>query len=92
MKARRKMPPARPSRPIDTLEPPGWGPWKVFLLVNVGEGEDSKKQTEIRLGNMPRVCCTDPSAFLQKSLVLKTQTLAWSKRSKTLWIKATGPL
>jgi len=51
------MPPARPSRPIETLEPPGWGPWNVFLLVNVGEGEDSKKQTEIRLGKPSHCKC-----------------------------------
>ncbi len=52
-KPRRKIPPPRPSKPIDSLDAPGFGPWTAFLLVNVGEGEDSKKQTEIRLDTDP---------------------------------------
>ena len=51
----RKIPPARPSRPIVDLEPPGPGPWWPFMLVNVAVDEDSKKQTEVRLDTSPEL-------------------------------------
>jgi len=64
MKTPRKMPPARPSKPIASLEPPGYGPWWAFMMVNVAKGKgesegddkDSKKQTEVRLGEHGCAC------------------------------------
>jgi len=52
---RRRPPPLRSTIPIDSIKPPGYGPYWVFLLVNVdGEG-DSKKQTEVRLDSYPEL-------------------------------------
>ncbi len=38
---------------ITKLAPQGPGPWKVFMMVNVGAGDETKKQTEIRLDTYP---------------------------------------
>ena len=46
---RRRPPPIRTTIPILEVKPPGYGPYWVFLLVNVDEEGDSKKQTEVRL-------------------------------------------
>jgi hypothetical protein len=52
---RRKPPPLRTTIPIASIKPPGYGPYWVFMLVNVeGEG-DSKKQTEVRLDTRPEL-------------------------------------
>jgi len=52
-KKQRKMPTRKPKHRIADIEPPGYGPWWVFMLVNVVSGEDTKKQTEIRLDTYP---------------------------------------
>ena len=38
---------------ISKLSAQGPGPWKVFMMVNVGSDEETKKQTEIRLDTYP---------------------------------------
>lgn len=50
---RRRTPANREKKRIIDLEPPGLGPWYAFMMVNVDEEEDSKKQTEIRLDTSP---------------------------------------
>lgn len=50
---RRRPPPLRTTIPIAKIRPPGYGPFWVFLLVNVDEDGDSKKQTEVRLDSDP---------------------------------------
>jgi hypothetical protein len=50
---RRKPPPARTTIPISSISPPGYGPWWVFMMVNVAGEGDSKKQTEVRLETDP---------------------------------------
>lgn len=52
-KKQRKMPTRKPKHRIADIDPPGYGPWWVFMLVNVVSGEDTKKQTEIRLDTYP---------------------------------------
>lgn len=44
---------SRPKRRIVDIEPPGLGPWWAFMMINVGTGEGSKKQTEVRLDTNP---------------------------------------
>lgn len=54
-KKQRKMPTRKPRQRIADIEPPGYGPWWVFMLVNVVSGDDTKKQTEVRLDTYPEL-------------------------------------
>lgn len=45
----------RPKRLIMELEPPGPGPWWAFIMVNVDDNGDTKKQAEVRLDTNPRL-------------------------------------
>lgn len=51
----RKMPNRKPKKRICDIDPPGPGPWSVFMLVNVTADEDTKKQTEVRLDTYPEL-------------------------------------
>jgi len=52
-KSARKLPKRKPKRPVSEIEPPGFGPWWTFMMVNVTADENTKKQTEVRMDTYP---------------------------------------
>lgn len=81
-KKQRKMPTRKPKQRIADIAPPGYGPWWVFMLVNVVSGEDTKKQTEVRLDTYP-----DLITVLK---VKKKLVVLFFKIGRTTRPKATG--